>query len=399
MSCNSSGYMDGVPVKISEQYKPPPRITLPQNVFQRVNLIADDLSNSTYDVSFEHNVVKKIKEWRATKDKESTERRQRLDQLQEAENKQLTEVSYPSTDDLSELSSQGNNDTTHLAKTTTTTAILQPQLMNTIPFTNPSLQNSIGYKINYSDFENDTSSPFDNMELKTINDIELLAQVLSNSQIKQQDDTNQYFVINSPSSNTNSNTKSDSDKSLPNGYYNSNFSYQYPVTTAYANYTTYNQPVEYNYPVLYDNTQSNYLDSNKMLQYMPSQNPIALNYQQNPPTHQRSKSRSVPDIVKELEDELSQAKEVISKRSQNASPAPNNKRSPEFSRGTKQQMRVKSISESEDLLENPYKNLSPSMQKTAFHISQMGFPLPRTARACKAIGDNDKKVNTYGIMP
>lgn len=34
-------------------------------------------------------------------------------------------------------------------------------------------------KINYSDFETDTSSPFDNVELKTINDLDILAQVLN----------------------------------------------------------------------------------------------------------------------------------------------------------------------------------------------------------------------------
>lgn len=31
--------------------------------------------------------------------------------------------------------------------------------------------------LDYADFDNDTSSPFDNMELKTINDMEELAQV------------------------------------------------------------------------------------------------------------------------------------------------------------------------------------------------------------------------------
>lgn len=42
-------------------------------------------------------------------------------------------------------------------------------------------------KINYSDFENDTSSPFDNVELKTINDLDILAQVLNLSTIQSVD--------------------------------------------------------------------------------------------------------------------------------------------------------------------------------------------------------------------
>lgn len=36
---------------------------------------------------------------------------------------------------------------------------------------------------NIKDFESDTSSPFDNMELKTINDLDILAQVLHNTQV------------------------------------------------------------------------------------------------------------------------------------------------------------------------------------------------------------------------
>lgn len=34
--------------------------------------------------------------------------------------------------------------------------------------------------LDFADFDNDTSSPFDNMELKTINDMEELAQVSNN---------------------------------------------------------------------------------------------------------------------------------------------------------------------------------------------------------------------------
>ena len=36
---------------------------------------------------------------------------------------------------------------------------------------------------NYKDFEVDTSSPFDNIELKSINDLDVLAQVLNNTQL------------------------------------------------------------------------------------------------------------------------------------------------------------------------------------------------------------------------
>jgi hypothetical protein len=53
--------------------------------------------------------------------------------------------------------------------------ILTPQ-----PLSSPANDTQNHVKVNgldYSDFDNDTSSPFDNMELKTINEMEELAQV------------------------------------------------------------------------------------------------------------------------------------------------------------------------------------------------------------------------------
>lgn len=53
--------------------------------------------------------------------------------------------------------------------------ILTPQQL-TFPVDN--IQNHVKVNgLDYSDFDNDTSSPFDNMELKTINEMEELAQV------------------------------------------------------------------------------------------------------------------------------------------------------------------------------------------------------------------------------
>lgn len=55
------------------------------------------------------------------------------------------------------------------------TTILMPQPL--LPPTND-LQDCVKTDgLDFADFDNDTSSPFDNMELKTINDMEELAQV------------------------------------------------------------------------------------------------------------------------------------------------------------------------------------------------------------------------------
>ena len=54
------------------------------------------------------------------------------------------------------------------------TTILMPQPLSPLASQIQDIQIN---GLDYSDFDNDTSSPFDNMELKTINDMEELAQV------------------------------------------------------------------------------------------------------------------------------------------------------------------------------------------------------------------------------
>lgn len=58
------------------------------------------------------------------------------------------------------------------------TQVLQPIPAQQTNFKMSSYGNMLTKNINISDFESDTSSPFDNMELKTINDLEELASVL-----------------------------------------------------------------------------------------------------------------------------------------------------------------------------------------------------------------------------
>lgn len=58
------------------------------------------------------------------------------------------------------------------------TQVLQPIPAQQINFKMSSYDSVLTKNINISDFESDTSSPFDNMELKTINELEELASVL-----------------------------------------------------------------------------------------------------------------------------------------------------------------------------------------------------------------------------
>lgn len=217
--------MDGVPVKISERFKPPPKITLPQSVINRLAQVQSGGTLRTpvsYDFDLEATVLKRITEWRAAKEKERYEReeRVRLKELErtrlaeEEQKRKLNQISYPNTDDLSsasegeeEGSADENEESTpsgsseeriqsnhtlsvassnavqhsHMNKfdsilmptvlpDVATSALVSPEkaidsgstpLNFSIPKNTNLLNNnhSIYNKINYSDFENDTSSP------------------------------------------------------------------------------------------------------------------------------------------------------------------------------------------------------------------------------------------------
>lgn len=262
----SHSYIDGVPVKISERYKPPPKISLPQKIVQclaECHNAADDRPSPAdeYDFQAEHNHQRQAAAWKNARREERYARRQRQHQRQvdrqrehdERQKQKLTAVSYPSADELSsgdddedttnndadDARTEDNHSTTAATSSLATTSsglttaettpqshqeeppssnqshqqprfdtILMPTIMPLVgghPARNPSDSNwsfaaklaadreaapsSTGTaaggstvswsKINWSDFENDTSSPFDNIELKSINDLDILAQVLN----------------------------------------------------------------------------------------------------------------------------------------------------------------------------------------------------------------------------
>lgn len=109
--------MEGVPVKISEKYKPPPKISLPQSIVQRLNS-SDVLEQTKYDFNLERNVLVKIAEWKSVRNRDQTERRDRIRQRQlerqqlvdERQKQLLTAVSYPSAEDLSDDEPERSNE-------------------------------------------------------------------------------------------------------------------------------------------------------------------------------------------------------------------------------------------------------------------------------------------------
>ncbi|VVC98771.1 unnamed protein product [Leptidea sinapis] len=495
-------FMDGVPVKISEKYKRPPKIELPYSV-QECPLRANNVvANANYCSTFEQNVLKKLKELRSAKETKKSERRHRLQLLGEAKQKKLdaiatveaeeklkqlsvSEVSYPSTEEISALSPDDkleancdisvaqdspeanvptDIDVDLVCKSNDSQSnILQPiqvssnyQQCNLLDDPDPLQEIKMNTKIvkpqysqnvatlTYKDFENDTSSPFDNVELKTINEMELLAQVLQSHKESVTSCTGSSYVDQTYPGFSNCSTQAQVEGMtyLPTAYpeqtvQGQNFMYaspqHFPVSNGYyvpseplrennmaadnvyvPNYQYYvpTQPFNvsdqfYNLPttssnigpvsndVPYNMQQQYYFPQNNHYSYTPQnfnagsqtiQAPISAPSSQN---MVKSRSRSVPDIVKELNEELATAKLRAKEISWNISPeAPVNVPQPTSSTsGKKVERRRKS-----EQLPNPYDKFPPKLQNMCQQIHGMGFPLDRVARVCSLVGDNDKKV-------
>ncbi|PBC31454.1 uncharacterized protein LOC107998238 [Apis cerana] len=157
-----ASYMDGVHVKIAEAYKPPRKICLPAAYNNKL----PDISKLSYDFNLEKSVLEKMTEWRNVRQANSKARHARLD---EKRKKQKNEFSPPPPPPLPDITKPINAPVPE-------TTILTPQ-----PLSPPANDLQDHIKVNgldFADFDNDTSSPFDNLELKTINEMEELAQVL-----------------------------------------------------------------------------------------------------------------------------------------------------------------------------------------------------------------------------
>lgn len=233
MSQSHFNYMNGVPVKIAENYKPPKKLALNQSVAQRLTnssqVTTQTLADCNYDFTLERTVLAKMAEWQQLRQHEIADRKERLrvhqqdrqKQLEAKQKQMLTAVSYPSTDDLSSTDDDGDDSghgtlsdasksaismkTSATAVPIQSNAVLRNQQQQFSPPNNfdsilvPTVMPDQNYKpnalktpsytkINYSDFENDTSSPFDNCELKTINDLDILAEVLNRTVSVNKDD-------------------------------------------------------------------------------------------------------------------------------------------------------------------------------------------------------------------
>lgn len=162
-----ASYMDGVHVKIAEAYKPPRKIGLPAAYNNRL----PDVSKLTYDFNLEKSVLEKVCEWRKARQAHSKARQTRLEEKIKKEKEETPPSPPPLPDCVKQLP---------INTPAPETTILTPQPLSPPVNDLHDLQDHVKTNgdLDFADFDNDTSSPFDNMELKTINDMEELAQVL-----------------------------------------------------------------------------------------------------------------------------------------------------------------------------------------------------------------------------
>ncbi|XP_012263998.2 ubiquitin-associated protein 1 [Athalia rosae] len=315
--CDSvASYMDGVHVKIAEAYKPPRKIALPVAYNNKL----PDVSKYTYDFSLEKVVIDKMTEWRKARTVMNEARLARLIEKKKKENEE--------TPPLPAQSDPVNQSSVKVAPAPETT-ILTPQPLSPPP--NELLQYiTTSNGLDLADFDNDTSSPFDNMELKTINDMEELAQVLQPSSRWVTPPIKLESIL--------------TELTLD------------PVDQSEGN-------KEHKKSEADENTEND--------------------------KHTNSNHPSIPTIVQELQREL--ARPIM----ENWKPWPDLE-SPNCDTDPSSSKFSTSPSSTHSGLSNPLPDLSEDDQKLAKHLSDMGFPLARAARAIRDLGGHDnKKVVEY----
>lgn len=389
----TSCYMDGIRVKISEKYKPPPKITLAMTYAQRLTLnrqLQDNLQSYNFDTSF--CVKEKMKEWRMARCNIATQQKIKLEKLAIEEKlkkkKELESVQVNAVNADSNKITGGKESEEGLLIPT------QSNILTPIPLAPQKYVQTIddASPINISDFEPDTSSPFDNLELKSINDLEELKIVLQNedkSKYQHKLDKNNHYPIPNnqicePSHNSYCNLSVSLPSTIPNQAH-----HQYSTVSAATSTMDTN-----GYAPYYGNSSDLYTfykssDHNSLNNFTRNVNNADSGCATDKELSQAY--NMVPDILKALQNQLN----LNIQQEQSVNVDANLM----AAGGQMQHSKIKSIdnhfSMEDDKLENPYHNLSKSTQSICDSIATMGFPVARVARVCKLVGDDEKKIVEY----
>ncbi|KAH1005321.1 ubiquitin-associated protein 1 [Dendroctonus ponderosae] len=449
----ANSYVDDIKVKISEKYKPPCRISLPMSYSQRLTLnkqLQD--SRPTYELDLEKSILGRLDERkqlrslaedrkqkieqdrREFKKKIEQEQIERLEKMQAeaADNKLLEEASKEVSN--ADLKSQGfrqigpsDSSQTHPNYITKNGILMPIPVANNYPNSTRPLS-STGYKplspnlkpFNLADFESDTSSPFDNMELKSINDLEELAQVLKTNFTPNVYPSTSLFQ--SPTSyNSHNATKSQTGFSQdqygqsaqipqnPSIYSQSSAANPYSqIASSYSqvnsSFSQFSNPYRINPNNYQVPNTTNYSGLNGYMYNIPPQatSQAHLNYSSNPYSQkstvvpsplQKSNCKSVPDLVKSIEKELTNthlSDNLESRHSISSSGyTTTNVVVPKRPKSTDS---VCSKTKMKHVPANPLDQLSSEKREICLNVTLMGFPLDRVIRACEVIGCDQKKI-------
>lgn len=244
-------------------------------------------------------------------------------------------------------------------------SILTPTPMTTNPRNDSYSFNNVDPKspFNISEFEADTSSPFDNVELKTINDMEELAKVLRNS-------GNSHRSMHNYSVPSSSIFEHCQDLTSIPGNHKLLHNIQNVICTDAKDI-----PAAYHYtsnPLIPEESHS------KKDVYTPIP-------KQNENSSPESTFKPIPDILKCLETGL-QTIHIAKVPTTTVIKDSHSELKPTHTANDKTPN-----TETDD---DTFQNLSFEMKSLSRSISSMGFPLDRVARACKAIGNDYKKVSS-----
>lgn len=434
-------YTDGVPIKISERYKPPPLVHLPTKIIQhlartRAPGAFDDVSDD-YNFDLERKIISKTSEWINWRAKERDERQERLRQrelarvkrLEDEQKQKLNQVSYPSADDIS--SCDDDEEVTKEAPTSSQPPNIpekpfSPTDFNTILMPTQALQNpkvhrryasNSSNKIDFSFFESD-SSPFDHLEMKSMNEMEVLAQVLGSSKI----DTNNLERNSSSESEPSEHGKNNNNESeatpleIPQPSF-THQNHQQPFSQnfaqqAYGNSGYYGGAMNQNYTTYgYQAGTATPPNFSPMNQFLYPQN-YAVKYNYNHyqalttnnntivnGTHENVEpvKHKAPSIFQELNDELNNSeRRRIRNNSQNSHlEATQESKFFTAANDRKEALLIFFFLVLEQVaspVEDDFSQLSSKTQILAAQITQMGFQRDLVARAVLRIGGDDKKI-------
>lgn len=401
MSHSPPNYTDGVPVKISEKYKPPPEIHLTSKLLQQLSKTKVPVAfEDDYNFNLERKIISKTSEWINWRLKERTERQQRIHQrelnrqkrLDDEQKEKLNQVSYPSGDELTSScdedednnvneATHSNNDQQSIPTVTekpfspsnfSSNTILMPTQVLLQPEAKKSHRryaSNSSNKIDFSFFESD-ASPFDHLEMKSMNEMEELAKVLKSTTVENNEsDENVLERNNSSESESSDHQKNNNNNvdvsAIPVTVENSLTLDGIPASSTTA---TVNNQLYYNNPqLLYNNYYYGATSGCNQTYYNATHftaapkhhltSPYIMNHPQQPPQQPNncyytqnyavnhmnytpaitgnnnnmacddyndkmdvaSKSKSVPDIFKELNDELNNSqRRRIRNHSQNS---------------------------------------------------------------------------------